>query len=67
MTNGKWVFPNGTVFEGNFKHNKPEGDGIFVINIYRICMIIIFYNIKIGMWHFKNGNNLNGIYKQTVN
>lgn len=29
MTNGKWVFPNGTVFEGNFKHNKPEGDGYF--------------------------------------
>lgn len=27
MLSGKWVFPNGTVYEGNFKHNKPEGDG----------------------------------------
>jgi hypothetical protein len=26
---GKWVFPNGIYFEGNFEKNKPKGDGIW--------------------------------------
>lgn len=25
---GKWVFPNGTIYEGQFKNNKPNGIGI---------------------------------------
>ena len=27
---GKWVFPNGTIYEGQFKGNKPNGNGIFL-------------------------------------
>jgi hypothetical protein len=26
---GKWVFPNGTYFEGKFTKNKPNGSGIW--------------------------------------
>lgn len=24
---GKWIFPNGTVYEGPFENNKPCGNG----------------------------------------
>ena len=24
---GKWVYPNGTFYEGNFENNKPKGSG----------------------------------------
>jgi len=27
MISGKWIFPNGTIYEGNFKNNKPDGEG----------------------------------------
>jgi len=27
LVTGKWVFPNGVVFEGEFKNNKPVNDG----------------------------------------
>jgi hypothetical protein len=26
---GKWVYPNGTHFEGQFQNNKPKGAGIW--------------------------------------
>jgi hypothetical protein len=26
---GKWVFPNGTYFEGKFTKNKPNGIGVW--------------------------------------
>ncbi len=26
---GKWIFPNGTYFEGNFEKNKPKGVGVW--------------------------------------
>lgn len=26
---GKWIFPNGTYFEGNFEKNKPKGSGVW--------------------------------------
>lgn len=26
---GKWVFPNGTYYEGAFTNNKPSGDGVW--------------------------------------
>lgn len=26
---GKWIFPNGTVYDGPFMHNKPNGEGRF--------------------------------------
>lgn len=26
---GKWVFPNGTYFEGDFANNYPKGDGVW--------------------------------------
>ena len=29
METGRWIYPNGTYFEGNFKLNKPEGQGIW--------------------------------------
>ena len=24
---GEWIFPNGKVYKGNFKNNKPDGNG----------------------------------------
>jgi hypothetical protein len=39
---GRWVYPNGTYFEGDFENNKPKGTGV---------------------WHFKNGNVLVGMYE----
>ena len=24
---GEWIFPNGKTYKGNFKNNKPEGEG----------------------------------------
>lgn len=29
FVSGKWVLPNGTVFEGSFENNKPSGEGTF--------------------------------------
>jgi hypothetical protein len=26
---GRWVFPNGTYYEGSFANNKPNGQGIW--------------------------------------
>lgn len=26
---GKWVYPNGTFFEGQFQNNKPKGAGLW--------------------------------------
>jgi len=50
---GKWVFPNGTIYEGVFENNKPNTNGI--------------YNIKnkniVGEFFFKNGNTVKGVYK----
>lgn len=30
MTNGQWIFPNGTFWSGKFRYNKPYGKGIWV-------------------------------------
>ena len=27
ITEGKWIFPNGTYFQGKFEKNKPKGEG----------------------------------------
>mmetsp|Transcript_16450 Transcript_16450/g.14138 ORF Transcript_16450/g.14138 Transcript_16450/m.14138 type:complete len:129 (-) Transcript_16450:172-558(-) len=27
MVNGKWIFPNGVEYHGDFKKNKPNGQG----------------------------------------
>lgn len=27
MVQGKWKYPNGTYFEGNFDNNQPKGKG----------------------------------------
>lgn len=27
MKTGRWIYPNGTYFEGNFVNNKPQGEG----------------------------------------
>ena len=27
MVKGKWIYPNGTCFEGNFDNNQPKGHG----------------------------------------
>ena len=27
MTQGKWLYPNGTFFQGNFDNNQPKGHG----------------------------------------
>eukprot|EP00831_Metopus_contortus_P080198 TRINITY_DN8151_c0_g1_i1.p1 TRINITY_DN8151_c0_g1~~TRINITY_DN8151_c0_g1_i1.p1 ORF type:complete len:165 (+),score=37.90 TRINITY_DN8151_c0_g1_i1:180-674(+) len=27
LVEGKWIFPNGTFFEGSFERNKPKGKG----------------------------------------
>jgi len=27
LITGKWLYPNGTYFEGNFGHNQPKGQG----------------------------------------
>lgn len=32
IVKGKWVFPNGTYYEGNFKENKPDGQGTWKLN-----------------------------------
>ena len=30
MTRGRWIYPNGMYFEGNFENNKPKGEGVWV-------------------------------------
>mmetsp|Transcript_35778 Transcript_35778/g.92020 ORF Transcript_35778/g.92020 Transcript_35778/m.92020 type:complete len:260 (-) Transcript_35778:95-874(-) len=30
ITNGKWIFPNGTFYSGKFRYNKPFGKGVWV-------------------------------------
>ena len=45
IVSGKWVYPNGSYFEGNFDNNMPKG---------------------YGKWHFKNGNQVDGLYTQIV-
>ena len=27
MKTGRWIYPNGTYYEGNFANNKPDGKG----------------------------------------
>ena len=27
VVEGKWIFPNGTYFQGKFEKNKPKGEG----------------------------------------
>ena len=27
LVNGKWLYPNGSYFQGNFDNNKPKGKG----------------------------------------
>lgn len=29
VKSGKWVFPNGVYFEGEFVKNKPKGEGLW--------------------------------------
>ena len=29
IISGKWLFPNGTYFEGHFEKNKPKGVGVW--------------------------------------
>ena len=29
ITKGKWVYPNGMFYEGTFKANKPDGEGVW--------------------------------------
>ena len=29
LTSGKWVYPNGLYFEGDFENNKPKGAGVW--------------------------------------
>ena len=29
---GKWIFPNGTLYHGKFKNNKPNGEGVWYVN-----------------------------------
>jgi hypothetical protein len=29
MMKGKWIFPNGSFYEGQFDHNQPKGNGIW--------------------------------------
>ena len=44
LVSGKWLYPNGSYFEGSFGFNKPKGAGV---------------------WHFANGNKVEGVYTQT--
>lgn len=30
IVKGKWIFPNGIYWEGNFNKNKPTGEGTWV-------------------------------------
>ena len=30
MVQGKWIFSNGTFYEGSFTNNKPNGNGVWV-------------------------------------
>ena len=30
IENGKWIYPNGTFYTGNFENNKPKGEGRWV-------------------------------------
>ena len=32
IVEGRWIFPNGTFYEGKFKDNKPDGQGVWKIN-----------------------------------
>jgi radial spoke head protein 1 len=45
LVKGRWIFPNGTYYEGEFENNKPT---------------------KASRWYFKDGNNLQGNYNQTI-
>jgi hypothetical protein len=32
IVEGKWIFPNGTFYSGQFKENKPNGNGVWSVN-----------------------------------
>jgi len=29
ITQGQWIFPNGTYYEGKFSNNKPNAEGVW--------------------------------------
>lgn len=32
IVEGKWIFPNGSYYLGQFKNNKPSGEGTWYLN-----------------------------------
>ncbi|ANQ07975.1 Uncharacterized protein PCOAH_00022450 [Plasmodium coatneyi] len=45
LTHGKWILPNGMYFVGNFKNNKPSGDGVWAF-ADRTQLNVFYYEVK---------------------
>ncbi|CAI7720004.1 MORN repeat protein, putative [Plasmodium vivax] len=45
LTQGKWILPNGMYFVGNFKNNKPSGDGVWAFED-RTQLNVFYYEVK---------------------
>ncbi|EUD67463.1 hypothetical protein C922_02169 [Plasmodium inui San Antonio 1] len=45
LTKGKWILPNGTYFVGNFKNNKPSGDGVWAFED-RTQLNVFYHEVK---------------------
>ncbi|GAW80527.1 hypothetical protein, conserved [Plasmodium gonderi] len=45
IIHGKWILPNGMYFVGNFKNNKPYGDGIWAFKD-KTQLNVFYYDVK---------------------
>eukprot|EP00366_Plasmodium_knowlesi_P001245 XP_002258742.1 hypothetical protein, conserved in Plasmodium species [Plasmodium knowlesi strain H] len=45
LKHGKWILPNGMYFVGNFKNNKPSGDGVWAF-ADRTQLNVFYYEVK---------------------
>ncbi|KJP86013.1 hypothetical protein AK88_04344 [Plasmodium fragile] len=54
LTQGKWILPNGMYFVGNFKNNKPSGDGVWAF-ADRTQLNVFYYEVKqVNMREYEN-------------
>ena len=63
---GKYIYKNGDIYEGNWKNNKKEGKGVYYFNQkgekYKGNFFDDYPNGK-GIYYYKNGDRYEGMFK----